>query len=243
VINPKAIAKAGLGWLGYEVRRLPRSLDAKRIGLGVDPFQDMRRITGTEQPVVFDVGANVGQSIRRFRTYFEAPVIHAFEPSSETFARLSENVTDVPDLRLNNLALGPTVGTAEFIENTSPVMSSLLEFGPDCWGEVKRRTTVTVSTLDAYCAEHDVARIDILKVDTQGFELEVLRGGEALFGGSRIGLIYMEIIFSHLYEGVPALDEVYRFLLDRGFVLVSFYECHHRNERAGWVDAMFAPRP
>jgi hypothetical protein len=50
----------------------------------------------------------------------------------------------------------------------------------------------------------------------------------------------MEIIFSEMYKGLPTLDEIYRFMTERGFYLVAFYDFHYQNNRVGWCDAMFA---
>ncbi len=118
-------------------------------------------------------------------------------------------------------------------------MSSFLEPGPEYWGEVKRRVTVPVTTLDNYCAELSIERLDILKTDTQGYDLEVLRGSADLLGRHRVRLIYLEISYADVYESGPGLDEVYAFLRGRGFFLVSFYNFAFKNGRADWSDALF----
>ncbi len=55
-------------------------------------------------------------------------------------------------------------------------MSSLLRPAAAAWGSIVRETEVAITTLDDYCRSTDVSRIDLLKIDTQGYELEVLRG-------------------------------------------------------------------
>jgi hypothetical protein len=50
----------------------------------------------------------------------------------------------------------------------------------------------------------------------------------------------MEITFIDLYKGLPTLDALYRFMTERGFHLVAFYDFHYQNNRMGWCDAMFA---
>lgn len=118
-------------------------------------------------------------------------------------------------------------------------MSSILEPSADCWGEIKARVQVELRTLDAYCTEHRITHIDILKVDTQGFDLEVIKGARELLKLRRIRMIYMEITFSDMYKGLPRLDEIYGFLASQGFSLVSFYAFHYQHDRAGWTDALF----
>lgn len=235
--------KAGLRRFGFEVRRLPRSLAPGQVSVGHDPYHDMRRLTGgIASPVVFDVGANVGQSIERIRTYFEHPVIHAFEPSPDTFAALRRATEGIPDLTLNNVALGRQAGTADFTVNSELVLSSLLEFGPDSSGYEQGKIPVTVATLDAYYAANKLDRINVLKMDTQGFEMEVLHGGETMLRQGRIGAVFLEITFSDMYKGLPGLDEIYRFMTEHGFYLVAFYDFHYQSNRLGWCDAMFAHR-
>ncbi|MGO9302448.1 MAG: FkbM family methyltransferase [Candidatus Korobacteraceae bacterium] len=241
----KQAFKAGFRLFGLEVQRLPGPCAPGRLSFseGHDPYRDMRWLTkSNEHPVVFDVGANVGQSVERLKRYFAHPVIHAFEPAPDTFQRLREATKGTPDLILNNIALGRHSGTAELVENTESVMSSFLELGSDSWGAVKQKIPVIVGTLDDYCSDNSVDRIDILKLDTQGFELEVLSGGENLLRQGRIEVVFMEITFSELYRGLPSLDELYRFMMERGFSLVSFYDFRYQHHRLGWCDALFERR-
>jgi len=219
-------------YAGYEVRRAG--------GLGWDPFRDMRRLaTHPHRPVIFDVGANVGQSIDLFRRHFDHPIIHAFEPSPSTFRELQRQTVDIPDLHLNNCALGSRSEIKLFAENTYSELSSLLEPTADRGWEVEKRYQVEVQTLDEYCAKRSVTHIDMLKLDTQGFDLEVIKGGSELLALQRIQLLFIEIIFSDMYEGLPRPDEIYSFLTEQGFSLVSFYTFYHEHGRADWADALF----
>jgi FkbM family methyltransferase len=227
----KSLIKSSIRTLGYDIHK---------VVVGRDPFYDMQQLTKL-QPclVVFDVGANVGQTIDLFRGAIIQPIIHAFEPSQQTFRALHDKYSAIPDLYLNNFALGAEPGVLEFIENTHPTMSSFLEPGAASWGEIKQRVQVNVKTVDDYCADLGVDAIDILKLDTQGFDLKVIEGSNRLLAQHRIHLIYMEIIFSEMYKGLPRFDEIFGFLADRGFVLVTFYEFHYQNGRLGWTDALF----
>jgi FkbM family methyltransferase len=208
--------------------------------LGEEPFRDVRTLAGgVSAPVCIDVGANIGQTIERLRSTLDGPIIHAFEPGPDTFAQLERAMGGTPGVHLNNAALGSEPGTMQLIENTNSDMSSLLEPGLDPFGEVTRRVPVQVETLDRYCAEHGVNRIDLLKSDTQGFDLEVVRGAQDLLAAEAVHMILMEINFNEAYVGLPRLDEIYGFVHDRGFRLVSFYNPHYLPDRLSWADALF----
>jgi FkbM family methyltransferase len=217
--------------LGIDIRFIPE--------LGFDAFDDMRKIAATDAPLIFDVGANRGQSIDRFRRTFARPVVHAFEPGRDTFAELQRRTARVPDLLVNNVAAGARAERRTFMENESDDMSSFLELSADAWGVVKRRYPVEVITIDDYCAARGIESIDILKTDTQGFDFEVIKGAQRMIDRRAVHLIYTEIIFSDMYKGSPRLDEIYAFLADRGFALVSFYDFYYTRGRASWTDGLF----
>ena len=236
LVFAKQFIKKVFSELGYDLKRTDE--------VGTNPIKDMSRLARmrgvSNGAIVFDVGANVGNTIREFHAEFSSPIIHAFEPSPETFQSLKANVASIPFLTLNNIGLGSFNGQLMFHENTVDVMSSFLESDKDCWGESKRDVEVPIGTIDDYCEKNQITRIDILKSDTQGYDLEVLRGAERMLTSGSIYLVYVEIIFSEMYKGLPGFDQMYRHLQDRGFRLVRFYQFNSQNDRAGWADALFA---
>jgi len=221
--------------LGYEVR--------SKASLGIDPFVDMRRfVPAGKDPLILNIGANVGQSVRRFRKTFPTATIHSFEPGPDTFQTLSKNVA--PDERVSvwNCGIGASAGKQTLQENTNPDMSSFLSLSTTGWGEVNRQSLVEVTTVDAFLESNRIAHVDILKSDTQGYELEVFKGAEQSLRGNRIGLIYFEFIFSDMYKHLPGFDEVFRHLIDRNFSLVAIYDCHYQNRLASFADVLFVNR-
>jgi FkbM family methyltransferase len=227
----RRLGKQFLRKLGIDIRFIPK--------LGFDAYADMRKLVAGDRPVCFDVGANRGQTIEKFRATFAHPVIHAFEPGRDTFAELQRRTAGIPDLHLNNVALGERPESRTFFDTDPPDMSSLLEQSVDAWGEVKGKYPVEVTTVDDYCAARGIDRIDILKSDTQGFDLDVLKGARAMIERRAIRLIFMEITFSDMYKGSPRFDAIYAYLADRRFALVSFYDFYYQRGRAGWTDALF----
>src|ERR1700722_10440774 len=92
------------------LRRMGYSIARVEGGIGGEPFGDMARFLPDNSPLVFDVGANVGQSIRNFRVSFPNAEIHSFEPSPATFNRLKANAAQLPKVHLWNCALGSAAG-------------------------------------------------------------------------------------------------------------------------------------
>jgi FkbM family methyltransferase len=228
----KKIAKS----FGYEIQPIRQ--------YGTYPMADMQRLLHlagrTSEVVIFDIGANVGSTVRDFSKAFASPIIHAFEPSPGTFEFLKANTSDISRLTLNNSGIGSSNGRQVFHESQESTMSSFLKPDRDCWVKPSGDATVRVETIDCYCERNGIKKIDILKSDTQGYEMEVLRGAERMFKNGGIGLVYLEIIFSAMYEGLPGMDEIFRFLIKNGFHLVTFYRTETWDNRASWIDALFA---
>jgi FkbM family methyltransferase len=221
--------------LGYDVRNTA--------SLGINPFVDMRRfVPAGKDPLILDIGANVGQSVGRFRKTFPTAIIHSFEPGPETFKTLSQNVATDERVSVWNCAVGASTGKETFQENTNPDMSSFKSLSTTGWGEVSRQSLVEVTTVDAFLESNRIAHVDILKSDTQGYELEVFKGAERAMRANRIGLVYFEFIFSDMYQHLPGFDEVFRHLVDRNFSLVAIYDFHYQNRLASFADILFVNR-
>jgi FkbM family methyltransferase len=215
-------------WVGYHISQHR------------DPYQDIKsNIKSDTGLIIFDVGANTGQTITRLRKNFAHSQIHVFEPARDLFKALELTYSSCASIYLNQCALGAVSGTQEFKEAGATVMSSLLEpaqhgWDGKGWTDIKCVYPVSIKTVDGYCAENNIEAIDILKTDTQGYDLEVLKGAERMLRGRRIRFIYLEINFDEMYEGQASFDDIYRFLSDRGFELRSPYEVHAR-----YMDCLF----
>jgi len=208
-------------------------------GLGKNPLLDISRLLKNSRPVIFDVGANVGQSIIKYKKQFPKSFIYSFEPSPETYKTLIRTANQYESVKAINCALGSIPGKTILYENSYSDMSSLLQMGEFGSGNVMRETEVEVLTIDKFCAQDRIPKIDILKIDTQGFDLEVVRGASTMISNSQIKFIYLEIIFSDMYKKSAKFSEIYDFLIGNGFILVSLYQFHYQKGVAGWTDGLF----
>lgn len=207
---------------------------------GKNPFLDMQRFVADDpNTTIFDVGANVGQTIERFRLHYRDAHIHSFEPSPKTFQKLRSAVGSRRGVSTWNFAVGSSPGRAVLQENKESVMTSLLDLGEQGWGAVENRTEVEVKTLDDFCREQKIAQVDILKSDAQGFDLEVMRGAEQMMQANRVGLVLCELCFVEYYRNMATFDAVYRHLLDRSFAVGAFYPIHYTRNIAQFIDVLF----
>jgi FkbM family methyltransferase len=206
-----------------------------RVSVHRDPFENIRSLIGPNNIAALDIGANKGQTITMLQRVFKNPTIHAFEPTPKCFAILKDTVRG--SVHLNQYAVGAEVGQLEFNEAGHDVMSSLLEpaargWNGRGWKDVKQRYMVNVTTVDTYCEEHSIKHVDLLKTDTQGYDLNVLKGAVKTLGV--VSFVHIEMNLIEMYQGQATFDELYRFLSDHDFILHGIYETH-----AHWVDGLF----
>lgn len=129
--------------------------------------------------LVFDVGANVGQRAAIFAEL--AGMVIAFEPQAECVMHLKSRFKSKPNVKIEQLALSDTVGEAVIYESSSSTVSSMSPkfieevgkkvFKEDTW---QREVSVRTDTLDRMILRYGMPHF--VKIDVEGFELNVLKG-------------------------------------------------------------------
>lgn len=228
------LIRRGVRALGYDFYPLRKGL-----GWGHDPWRDMQRVySSAHRPTVFDVGANVGQTVILCEKFLGAVPICCFEPDTDAFTRLSARVGTRSHVRLFNLALGPQNGRAVLKRQASSAMTSLLEPGAG-WGEVQSMDEVELRTIDSICDEIDVHRIDLLKIDAQGYDLEVVRGSVKMIKSGEIRFVLMEVNLVPMYQGQAEWDSIYRTMVDLGMRVQAVYPLVYVEDRPTYMDVLF----
>jgi FkbM family methyltransferase len=230
------------------LKRLPRWLRRRR-GEKRDPFEVTRTLVGSERPVIFDVGAHIGETAHRYRKLFPEASIHCFEPFPASFERLKAAVLGVRGVTAHALALSDSSGAAFLNVNRGVQTSSLLatdSTAASYWGggllDTQGRIEVATDTIDSFCATHLIERIDVLKLDVQGAELSVLRGASRMLQASAVDVVYMEMIIAPTYVGQRPLHEYLAFFADRGYSLFDLYNPVRRWGRLLQADIIFVSR-
>jgi FkbM family methyltransferase len=204
-----------------------------------DPWYVVSRfLRDRPHPVVFDVGANVGQTATHCSRMLPGASVYSFEPSPTTYRALRAAVSRLPNVQTFNIGMGEQAETLTLLENSGSDMSSFLRPDRDAWGEIVRETPVEVWSVDRFREVHNIDRIDILKTDTQGFDLAVLRGARETLAANGVDVILTEVIFGPMYEGIPRFDELLGYALDYGFRFVGLYGVEQQHGVPGWADAL-----
>ncbi len=146
-------------------------------------------------PVLIDIGANVGDYSKLLRRAFPEAFLYCFEPNPNTFTALKEKA-DLKNL-LFNVGVGSKTeqlnlyfdeGNKTSVQATSdPKILDVIAHQNDL-----SSVEIPVTTLDLFCKKHRIDFIDFLKIDTEGFELEVLQGAERLLNEKKIKIIQFE---------------------------------------------------
>lgn len=145
---------------------------------------------------VFDVGANVGQFSEMFTTGFSGELaVHCFEPSRAAFDRVSERFGRDPRFTIHRIGMSREPGAMKLHYDTpasglASVYRRSLTHKPELQPSMSEE--IEVSTVDAYCEARGIERIDLLKIDTEGHELQVLEGATKQFADGRVDLVMFE---------------------------------------------------
>ncbi|MDX2114042.1 MAG: FkbM family methyltransferase [Planctomycetota bacterium] len=195
-----------------------------------DAYTSLARILPPDGEHVFvDAGSNVGTMAQRMLDRFPRATVHAFEPVAETFEKLRSRFAGSRSVVPVRAALGASDGEVDIRVNGCPGTSSVLashERAIVYHGDnlrTRRVERVRVMSLDGWAHSAGIERVDFLKIDVQGYELEVLKGAERLLR-SGVVAVYSEAQMTEIYEGAAMFSDIDLFLRGRGFELFQVLE-------------------
>jgi FkbM family methyltransferase len=134
----------------------------------------------SKTPTIFDVGAYIGTSCIYFKDKYPKAKIVAFEPNPNAFPILEDNIygNNLKDIELHNTAISKTEGSQEFyIDNTKQDWFSTAGFIKNAWNGKQPMIPIQVKT--EKLSKHIENDIDLIKIDTEGNELQILEEIEA----------------------------------------------------------------
>lgn len=190
---------------------------------GIDVDHDLKRyLPHFRGEIVFDVGANIGQSAANYSRWFPSAQIFCFEPASHPFSVLSAGVGSQRNVRCFKLALSSKSGTGRlFLQGRDHAMSTLNATSET---SVATAEDTEMTTLDEFCEREGIPRISFLKIDAEGHDLEVLLGADGLLRAMSVDLIQVEAGMNNNNLTHVSFERFKTHLEARGYFLFKIYE-------------------
>lgn len=169
---------------------------------------------------VFDVGANIGQSVDEIVRQYGNIQVHAFEPVTSSYQILQSKHAKSRNVNLYQLAFGSFDGEVEVTANGTSTGNQIVH-NDDAPGQTER---VRCEKIDTFCDQHNIKTIGLLKIDTEGYDFDVLLGAKRLIKDSMINIIKVELGFSPLNKKHVSVDRVRLFLANYGYQVFGVYD-------------------
>ena len=229
-----AMFKGAFRMAGLDVSKSSRNPGHTLLGLRQMPIR-----------TVVDVGANTGQFAAHIRRVFPQANLFCFEPLAEAFAELQRwSATQTGRVEAFNLALGDKEGEVSMFRHVehSP-SSSLLQTTEVCnqlYPQTQSQDSVTVklSTLDAALGHEPLQSEILIKLDTQGYERQVIQGATNVLKKAKACIV--EINLFQLYDQQPSFLELAELLNRQGYRYAGNLEQTYSSAgEVVYVDALF----
>lgn len=200
---------------------------------GISWIYDLQRFMGTRSlGVLFDVGANVGQTLEALLKYAPEAQIHSFEPTDGTFATLFAKYRAHKNVHLHKIALGSRPATLALKVRANSELNTLV--AADASTDAATQTT-EVTTVDDIVAANGISHLDLLKIDGQGWEMEAIRGAVKLIADHNLIFVLAEMTFRSDETEMQQFTELHDHLEAHGFVLSGLYELLRYGPRKEFV--------
>ena len=203
---------------------------------GVNAALHILSSLGKDRHLAIDIGAHEGET---------AAAIHAggllqmrcisIEPNPASFTKLKLNSQNLKnnDFEIEYLgsAVGSEVGTKSFLVTEKSAVSGLLEpFSgvservPTGDHKIVERFDVEVITIDSLCSIRNLNHIDLLKIDTEGFDLEVLKGANKILERNLVSVILSEVFFVNYRKDQCFFWDTASYLHQLGYYFVGLFD-------------------
>lgn len=223
-----ALSLRGMGILNHESSELS----------GEANFQERLAAWAGDRPfTALDIGANEGDYARALLKRIPQATIYAFEPHPRTFERLSQASAG---LKAFNFGFGEEAGSVaiyDYADRGGSAHASLYaEVIESIHGGTAVATEIQLERLDAFVGKHGLSLIHLLKIDTEGNELKILRGAEKTLREGRVEVIHFEFnemnvvsrsFFRDFWELLSQDYRFYRMLPDGLVALEEYVAIYH----------------
>lgn len=197
---------------------------------------------------IFDVGANIGQFASQTRNTHPKSQIHSFEPVPEAYEKLSAWAASQDNMvKVNNVGLSSECQELSMYKHDDHLPSSSVlkntETGEKIYPQTKSTQVIKAKfiTLDSYVAKNKppMNKDCLLKIDVQGFELEVLKGAQSTLDNCKV--VIVEYMIQGLYENQASFMGICEFLISRGFIYKgNLDQAYDSDGEIVFVDLLFS---
>jgi FkbM family methyltransferase len=196
--------------------------------------------------IILDVGAHVGETALSFNAQFPRATIHSFEPIKRIYLELESNCRSREQIHCHNLALGSMSAQLTIALPSTSVQCQTNQISTlaDDSTPPQLKEVVVVMRLDEFCAREGITGvIAILKLDVEGYELEVLKGAGPLLRSGRICHIIAEASLDPYDQQHSHYSDLEQYLNQFGYRCIGFYESGYREKDAEmcYTNAVFKP--
>ena len=176
---------------------------------------------------IIDVGANEGQFVAEISNIFPLAEIYSFEPLKDCYEKLTSNFHDNKKVHTYNFALGEQDGEITFSRSSASPSSSILKMGrlhkqlyPHTADLIEEK--VTIKRLDDVFANVKLENQVLLKIDVQGAEEKVIKGGTGVL--KMADIVITEVSYATLYENQPLFRDIMSLLEKHNFTYIGNME-------------------
>jgi len=199
----------------------------KGVGAGTEHLKLLNNLDCNH---IIDIGANKGQFSLAARYVFPKAHITSFEPLSKPADKFNQLFENDENIILHQSAIGPEKQTLPMHVSKKADSSSIFPIGKSQAStypgtEESHIEKITIAPLSKFIRYDDLKPPVFVKIDVQGYELEVLKGCEKFL--EFFTYIYVECSFIELYEGQALVDEVIEYLSDYSFKLNGVYNINY----------------
>ena len=172
-------------------------------GLGINNYENQRASgentfiekTAKKLEVAFDVGGNVGDYAKTIKQFNKECQVYSFEPHPAAYVRLAE-VAKEHVFEAFNFGFGKENGTSNLYDYANTSFSSHASIHPAVIKDIHKgrrvKYEIEIRSIDAFVEEHGLAKIDLLKIDTEGCEYDILLGASGVLAARKVKLIHFE---------------------------------------------------
>ena len=223
----------------------------------------LKFLINSNNPTIFDVGANNGSSLEIFKEYWPESNVHCFEPQEECWNDLENCASRYQNgsVFINKFAVGhESIKSAKFyshdlntgisgfnkinLKSNDSIELNKIKGDKDLVKNYKETLNhereIDIIPISEYLKNFkNINKIDLLKIDTQGFEPEVIQG----FGSdlSKVNVIITELMFYDFYERKLSFTDIEKYMIPHNFRLydISHIAKNPMNGRTDWVDVIY----